>query len=323
MLRADTLHVLIGQSAEISRIRDVVIPKLAVTDVPVLLIGETGSGKGLVARLIHDFRNRGPFVTIDCSTLPETLLESELFGYTRGAFTGATVGKPGLIEQSNGGTAFFDEVAELSTALQAKLLRLLQEGEFRPVGSVASRKVEFRVISATNRDPLTAVDQGALRADLYHRLSAVELRLPPLRERKEDIPALVAHFLARYGTGHAVSRECLQAMLEYDWPGNVRELENTIRAMTALSPTPSLGADDFIAALGSRARNAKPPASTGTQPAFPPVSLPRPPTLAELERHAIAAALEYAQGDRSEAARLLGIGRTTLYRKVKNYGSAA
>jgi DNA-binding NtrC family response regulator len=323
MRRTDKIDSLIGQSAEISRIRDLIIPKLAASDVPVLLIGETGTGKELVARLIHDFGNRGPFVTIDCSTLPETLLESELFGYTRGAFTGASVGKAGLIEQSNGGTAFFDEIAELPTGLQAKLLRLLQEGEFRPVGSVACRKVKFRLISATNRDLLAAVDEGAFRADLYHRLSAVELRLPPLRERKEDIPALVLHFLARHGVGHAVSPQCLDAMLEYDWPGNVRELQNVVRTMTALSQRAMLKAEDFIAALGSRARRAKPPASMTTGLASPPPAHLGLPTLAQIERDAIAAALEYTQGDRSKAARLLGIGRTTLYRKVKSYTSAA
>jgi transcriptional regulator with PAS, ATPase and Fis domain len=343
--RTDAPPVLVGQSFRIRQILEL-IQKLGRSRVPILLLGETGTGKEVVARAIHAVRNVGPFVPIDCSALAGPLLESELFGHVRGAFTGAVSAKTGLVELADGGTAFFDEIGELPLELQAKLLRLLQEKEFRPVGSVTRRRADFRVIAATNQDLTQAVERGAFRRDLYYRLSVVNLRLPPLRERKEDIPLLVNHFLARYGNRHCVTRECLEAMLSYDWPGNVRELENAIQRMVAINSGPLLHTADLpsaiqhhlearkaeqmsVAVSGMASRPAAPAHRAradrdqlplfqeSTQPAAPPPEGILPMT--ELEKRAILQALEYTKGDRVMAAHLLGIGRTTLYRKLKEY----
>jgi transcriptional regulator with PAS, ATPase and Fis domain len=350
--RTDAPPVLVGQSFRIRQILDL-IQKLGRSRVPVLLLGETGTGKEVVARAIHAVRNVGPFVPIDCSALAGPLLESELFGHVRGAFTGAVSAKTGLVELADGGTAFFDEIGELPLDLQAKLLRLLQEKEFRPVGSVTRRRADFRVIAATNQDLAQAVERGAFRRDLYYRLSVVNLRLPPLRERKEDIPLLVNHFLARYGNHHCLTRECLDAMLSYDWPGNVRELENAIQRMVAINSGPLLHTADLpsaiqhhlearkaeqmsVAVSGMPSRHAPvapAPATPPRQvradreqlPLFQEVTQPGPPPpegilpMTELEKRAILQALEYTKGDRVMAAHLLGIGRTTLYRKLKEY----
>jgi two-component system response regulator HydG len=286
-----------------------------------------------VARLIHAAGSGGPFVPIDCSALAGPLLESELFGHTRGAFTGAVAAKRGLIEVAAGGTAFLDEIGELPLELQAKLLRLIQEKEYRPLGSVERRKVEVRILAATNRDLAREVERGRFRADLYFRLNVLTVRLPPLRERKEDIPELVAHFLAKYGGGrHSVTRECLDAMLAYDWPGNVRELENAIERMLALNSGPLLHVGDLPSGLqndlearrsGQLAMSvgAGPPAYGGrrVEPDGGAGGSRPVPSLTEIEREAIVRALEYTKGDRVMAAHLLGIGRTTLYRKLKEY----
>jgi DNA-binding NtrC family response regulator len=286
----------------------------------VLILGETGTGKELVARAVHAGGPGGPFVPIDCSALVGPLMESELFGHTRGAFTGAVGPKAGLIEGANGGTAFFDEIGELSLDLQAKLLRLLQEKEYRPVGSVERRKVDFRLIAATNRELLREVERGAFRRDLYYRLNVVTLRLPPLRDRKEDIPALAGDFLKKYGNGHLVTRECLDAMLAYDWPGNVRELENCVQRMVAINSGPLLHTADLPSALQNDmgARQAARPAMAAA--AAPGSGFATPAfSLLDMERSAIVRVLEYTKGDRAMAAHLLGIGRTTLYRKLKEY----
>ncbi|MBM3794304.1 MAG: AAA family ATPase [Acidobacteria bacterium] len=191
---------------------------------PVLILGETGTGKEVVARRIYSQNAEGPFVTIDCSSLVGPLLESELFGHSRGAFTGAVAQKVGLLELANGGTAFFDEVGELPLDLQAKLLRVLQEKEFRPAGSVGVKRSDCRIIAATNRDLAREVERCTFRRDLFYRLNVVTLRLSPLRERAEDIPLLVQHFLDRYGRGgHHMSEEAMQWLADYEWPGNVRE----------------------------------------------------------------------------------------------------
>jgi len=292
---------------------------------PVLVLGETGTGKEVVARSIHAVTNRGPFVPIDCSALVGTLMESELFGHVRGAFTGAAGAKAGLVEIASGGVAFFDEIGELPLDLQGKLLRVIQEKEFRPVGSVERRKADFRVIAATNRDLLREVERGAFRRDLYYRLNVITLRLRPLRDRKEDIPVLIRHFLAREGRTYSITQECLESMLSYDWPGNVRELENCIQRMVAMNSGPVLHAADLpsqllnhIAAdqsglqsmIDAVGRSDDKPAP---RPAGPVLSLP------EIEKRTILQALEYTKGDRLMAAHLLGIGRTTLYRKLKEY----
>jgi transcriptional regulator with PAS, ATPase and Fis domain len=322
------------------------IEKLGRCRWPVLILGETGTGKEVVARSIHQVLQDGPFITIDCSAMVGPLMESELFGYVKGAFTGAVNTKAGLIELAHGGTAFFDEIGELPLDLQAKLLRVLQEKEFRPVGGLAQKRADFRVIAATNRDLAKEVEKGNFRRDLFYRLNVVTLRLTPLRDRREDIPHLIAHFLRRYGRLQTMEPEVMEAMLSYDWPGNVRELENCVQHMLAVNSGPTFHRHDLpstvLNALQRRPALAKPAytppavfaeanpgplapppsfvASTGAAVAPAPAPAPTPVLpLAELERQAILRALEYTGGDRLTAASLLGIGRTTLYRKLKEY----
>ncbi len=331
----ESAPLLVGQSP---RIRNVLrmVDKLGRCRWPVLLLGETGTGKEVVARSIHKVQPVGPFVTIDCSSLVGPLMESELFGHVKGAFTGAVTPKTGLIEVANGGTAFFDEIGELPLDLQAKLLRVLQEKEFRPVGSLVHRRSDFRVIAATNRDLAKEVEKGAFRRDLFYRLNVVNLRLAPLRDRKEDIPALIAHFLGRHGKGHILTQETLEAMLSYDWPGNVRELENCIQHMVAINTGPLLHAAELPSMLQNYLL-AKKAQSLSVAVGFQ--AMPKPPgeapshehrgapegarspiiPLTQMERQAIMDALAYTKGDRAIAANLLGIGRTTLYRKLKEY----
>ncbi len=303
------------------------IQKLGRTQSPVLLLGETGTGKEVVARAIHHVSPSGPFVPIDCSALVGTLMESELFGHERGAFTGAVAAKLGLLEVAEGGAAFFDEIGELPLRLQVKLLRVIQDKEIRPVGSVTRRKANFRVIAATSRDLAREVERGRFRRDLYYRLNVVALRLPPLRERREDIPALVDQFLAQYGSRHCLSPEVLEALMAYDWPGNVRELENCIERMVAINSGPVLHVADLPSSLQT-SRHAlqaeqflRRAGAAPLPPDQPPVVPPAPavPTLEETERQAILQALTHTQGDRAQAAHLLGIGRTTLYRRLKRY----
>jgi transcriptional regulator with PAS, ATPase and Fis domain len=328
-------HVLVGQSP---RIRNVLrmVEKLGRCRWPVLLLGETGTGKEVVARSIHNVSPVGPFVTIDCSSMVGPLMESELFGHVKGAFTGAVGQKIGLIETADGGTAFFDEIGELPLDLQAKLLRVLQEKEFRPVGSLMHRRSDFRVIAATNRDLAKEVEKGTFRRDLFYRLNVVNVRIAPLRDRKEDIPALIAHFLARHGRNHSLTQETLEAMISYDWPGNVRELENCIQHMVAINSGPLLHVAELPSMLQNHlltkktqflsvavgAQNlSKPPGEATSHQHRAPEERGRPPILPlnQMERNAIMDALEYTKGDRAIAANLLGIGRTTLYRKLKEY----
>ncbi|MCW5978693.1 MAG: sigma-54-dependent Fis family transcriptional regulator [Bryobacteraceae bacterium] len=302
---------------------------------PVLLLGETGTGKEVVARSLYNVEPKGPFVTIDCSSLVGPLMESELFGHVKGSFTGATAAKVGLIELAGGGTAFLDEIGELPLDLQAKLLRVLQEKEFRPVGSLTPRKSDFRIIAATNRDLAKEVDRGAFRRDLFYRLNVVTIRLAPLRDRHEDLAPLIDHFLVKYGRDHRFTQEALGVMMDYPWPGNVRELENCIQHMVAINTGPWLHVPDLPSSLqnfvrqrqplamavaagaGNGAARIEPRTTTAPQAADPPV-IP----LSEVEKRAILSALEYTKGDRGVAASLLGIGRTTLYRKLKEYDLA-
>ncbi len=327
---------MVGQSPRTRQVLQL-IQKLGKCRWPALLLGETGTGKEVVARAIHKINPTGPFVTIDCSSMVGPLMESELFGHTKGAFTGAAVAKIGLIEAANGGTALFDEIGELPLDLQAKLLRVLQEKEFRPVGSLTTRRSDFRIIAATNRDLAKEVEKGTFRRDLYFRLNVINIRLSPLRERREDIPALINHFLARVGGNYTLTAEAMEVMLNYDWPGNVRELENCIQHMVAINSGPLLHVGDLpsslqnfmaqkksqylmAAATAHRAPSHEEPDMSET-PAIPaPIqNVPSVIPLAELERRAILNALEYTKGDRAVAAHLLGIGRTTLYRKLKEY----
>jgi DNA-binding NtrC family response regulator len=302
------------------------IEKLGRSKWPALLLGETGTGKEVVARAIHNVNPVGPFVTIDCSSMVGPLMESELFGHVKGSFTGAVVAKPGLIELANGGTAFFDEVGELPLDLQAKLLRVLQEKEFRPVGSVQTRRSDFRIIAATNRDLAAEVEKGMFRKDLYYRLNVVSVRLAPLRERRDDIPGLVDFFLEKYGRGQVIDSGALELMRLYDWPGNVRELENAVQQMVALDSGPTLGPGSLPSPLRNfhigRCMDGIDPAPSSSQLRLPAANASTVLPLAEVERRAILQAIEHTRGDRALAAHLLGIGRTTLYRKLKEYGVA-
>ena len=293
---------------------------------PVLLLGESGTGKEVVARAIHAANPSGEFVPIDCGALVGPLVESELFGHTKGAFTGASEAKQGLIEVADGGTAFFDEIGDLPLDMQVKLLRLLQEREFRPVGSLRQHKVNIRVIAATHHDLARDAARGTFRQDLYYRLNIVSLRLPALRDRKMDIPELAHHFLQRFGAGHRLTSETLDTMMNYDWPGNVRELQNSIERMVALNTGPWLNVADLPSAL-QNSRPAEPPLASavavGSETATLPLlhTPPRQPGLflATVEKETILKALDATHGDRAKAAQLLGIGRTTLYRKLKEY----
>ena len=270
------------------------------------------------------------------------MMESELFGHVRGAFTGAVASKVGLIELANGGTAFLDEIGELPLDLQAKLLRVLQEKEFRPVGSLTSCKSDFRIIAATNRDLVKEVEKGTFRRDLFYRLNVVSLKLSPLREREEDILPLIEHFLKRYDCDHEFTEGAMDALMTYEWPGNVRELENCIQQLVAISTGPLIHIGDlpspirnsvqarkgvaFSMAAGAGGATSMPVARAAASPElhtsnreFEQPVLP----LNEVEKRAIMKALDYTNGDRAVAAGLLGIGRTTLYRKLKEYQVAS
>jgi DNA-binding NtrC family response regulator len=318
------LSTLVGQSQPMKQVARLV-SRMAQSRFPVLILGETGTGKEVVARAIHNLAPRGPFVVVDCSSLVGPLMESELFGYAKGAFTGAHVQKLGLLDAANGGTAFFDEIGELPLDLQQKLLRALQQKEFRAVGGVAQRTSDFRVIAATNRDLTAEVAKGRFREDLYYRLNVMKLRLPPLRERREDIPVLVEHFLGRYGAGHRVPTDTMETLLAFDWPGNVRQLEHTVQQMVAMNSGQWISNADLPSALSNLSRetafhqSASSAARSALFPSDGPASQQVIP-LAEVEKRAILHALEVTKGDRTLAAAMLDIGRTTLYRKLKDYG---
>src|ERR1035437_10289668 len=335
-----TRHVLVGQSPRARQVLRMT-EKLGRCRWPAMLLGETGTGKEIVARQIHQIGQQGPFVTIDCSAMVGPLMESELFGHVKGAFTGAATTKTGLIEAANGGTAFFDEIGELPLDLQAKLLRVLQEKEFRPVGSLMTRRSDFRIIAATNRDLAKEVEKGAFRRDLFFRLNVIGIRLAPLRERAEDIPEFINHFVTRVGGNYTLTAEAMEAMLSYQWPGNVRELENCIQHMVAINSGPLLHVADLPSNLQNHllqkktqyltaAATAWPAAKeldsgSGAVPATPAEGSPAPLQsasiipLMELARRAIMNALDYTKGDRPVAAHLICIGRATLYRKLKEY----
>jgi DNA-binding NtrC family response regulator len=306
---------LIGLSPKMQRVYRL-IEKVSQHNYPVLILGESGTGKELVARSIHFSgpRKNKPFVPVDCSALVPTLIESELFGYVKGAFTGANHTKQGLMEAADNGTLFLDEIGDLPVDLQAKILRALQEKEIKPVGSTDRVMVAMRVMAATNRDLDTAVRQGAFRQDLYFRLNVVQIKIPPLRERKSDIPLLVNSFLEKFsdsdGDVRTVSEDAMAHLVAYDWPGNVRELENAIERAIALGSGPILHVGDLPSNLQY---------NTGERLPQNDELLP----LDELERRAILRALREASGDKLAAARLLGIGKTTLYRKLKQYEAQA
>jgi DNA-binding NtrC family response regulator len=305
------LASLVGASAKMQRTHRL-ISKVALQRHPVLITGESGTGKELVARAIHSLGpwNQLPFVPVDCGALPPTLIESELFGHVKGAFTGAAQARQGLLAAAGSGTVFLDEIGELPIELQSRLLRALQEHEVRPLGSNERIRFDARVIAATNQDLDAGIKRGTFRKDLFFRLNVVSIKMPPLRERREDIPELVRHFLARLGGPNSVleiSDEVLGHLLNYDWPGNVRELENCIQRAISLGSGTFIQLQDLPSTLlYNLARK-----SSSRQDLT---------SLEALERQAIRQALEATGGDRVRAASLLGIGKTTIYRKLKVYG---
>jgi len=284
------------------------------SDAPVLVTGETGTGKELVARAIHRHGARAArrFVPLNCGAMPEGLLESELFGHLRGAFTGAVVDKKGLFEEARGGTLFLDEIGEMSQALQVRLLRALETGEVRPVGSSRAATVDVRVIAATHRDLERAAREGRFREDLFYRLHVFAIRLPPLRERREDIPLLIAHFLAglaaRGRGAAALTPAAVAALAGNDWPGNVRELENTLERLVAEARGGAIDVADLPPALRKRSAPLAEPLFTGL------------PSLEELEKRYLRHVLAEVKGNRSRAAEVLGIDRRTLYRMAERFG---
>jgi DNA-binding NtrC family response regulator len=301
-------RAIVGSAPSLRRALDIAT-QAAPSTANVLILGESGTGKELLARLTHERSGRrGPFVAVNLAALPETILESELFGHEKGAFTGAVVKRDGRIAQAAGGTLFLDEIGELSQSVQVKLLRVLQESEFEPLGGKTQR-ADFRLIAATNRDLFAEVQAGRFREDLFYRLNVIAITSPPLRDRRGDVPLLVEHFLDVYGkkngkTGLQFSRAARERLVAYDWPGNVRELENVIERAVVLTKTPVVEADDLPAAIASaEAKGDELSFAIGT-------------TLEELEQRAIRATLEHTSGDKQLAAQLLGISTRTIYRKL-------
>lgn len=309
-------YQIVGSGPAIRRVTQL-IQKVAPTDATVLIRGPSGTGKELVARALHgnSVRRDKPLVTINCAALQETLLESELFGHERGAFTGAQQPKPGLIEVAEGGTLFIDEVAEMPPALQAKLLRVLEDGHYRRVGSIKDGYANVRIIAATNKPLEEEQKAGRFRDDLFFRLNVITIDLPPLRERPEDIPAIVAHLLTcRQIGGHRyhVEEEAMRAMMSYNWPGNVRELANVLERAQILAENNTITLDDLPETLHL------PHAATHVHgPAA--VSLADPFNLSELERRTVQMALHQEKGNKAQAAKRLGTSRRTLYRLIEKY----
>ena len=308
----------VGRSPAMQKVFEL-LDTVASVDANVLIVGEPGTGKELVANTIHYASPRadGPFVKIDCAALPRDLVESELFGYAKGAFTGAAADKPGLFEEAQHGSLLLEEIAEMPADLQAKLLRVLQERKFRRLGTSRDIEVDFRLISSTNRDPETAVREMRLRADLYARVNTVTIRIPPLRERPEDLSALARHFLARFAEKHgkpvnAIAADAYQALLGYAWPGNVRELEHAMERAVLIARGPEVTVGDLPEGV-TRGRPVGAPA---------PVAPASPTTLnlQERERQAILQALETTKWNKQAAAALLGLHRPTLYSKMRKHG---
>ncbi|MEM9809947.1 MAG: sigma-54 dependent transcriptional regulator [Pseudomonadota bacterium] len=318
--------------------------RAAASTIPILITGESGVGKEMIARAIQGSSERagGAFVTVNCGAIPENLVESILFGHEKGAFTGATAKHIGKFQEANGGTLFLDEVGELPLETQVKLLRALQEGEVDPVGSKKPVKVDVRVISATNRDLGEAVREGTFREDLYYRLNVFPVEVPPLRERREDVPDLIQHFINRYNAEEhrdvrGVRHEVLEVLVDQDWPGNVRQLENTIYRAVVLAEDQWLSAGDFptmATCFEDAGIGEGPPMTQDDEPLINPMSAATSQgdlielldreghlrSLQNIERDLIAAAIDMYKGQMSEVARRLGIGRSTLYRKVQEQG---
>ncbi|MFO0909771.1 MAG: sigma-54 dependent transcriptional regulator [Isosphaeraceae bacterium] len=294
--------------------------QIAPTSASVLITGESGTGKELVAKAIHNNspRRYKPFVPLNCAALSENILESELFGHIKGAFTGADRERKGWFEHSNGGTLFLDEVGDIPLPTQVKLLRAIESGEIVRVGTNEPIKVNVRLISATNRDLVEAIGNGSFRQDLYHRLKVISVKLPPLRERREDIPLLLEYFLKEFNASHGKSVKSItptvrKALMSHVWPGNVRELRNVIESMVVIDSDGILDVDDLTEDLQAVA-----PTTSEVVTSDSARLVGR--SLEEVERYYIAQTLRQTNGNREEAARLLGIGERTLYRKIKEYG---
>jgi len=306
-----TFTEIVGKSKKMGRTFKL-IRKVALSNCSVLLRGESGTGKELAARAIHynSLRKEKPFVPVNCAALPEALLESELFGYEKGAFTDATTRKLGKFEVASGGTIFLDEIADMSLSMQAKILRVAQEQSFERVGGIKSVKVDFRLITATNKDLEKAIAKGLFREDLYHRLNVVTIYLPPLRQRKEDIPLLASYFLKRYNRVNGrriktISAEALELLIDYEWPGNVRELENVIERAVVLTNNNVISPDDISLRSQKGTSDSKD------------ISSAQALSLVKGEKSLIQRALESAHGNQTKAALLLGIHRNTLRRKIR------
>jgi len=314
-LRRYRLKDIVGRSQVMQRIFDTV---RRISDMPssVLILGESGTGKEMVAHALHEHSSRaaGPFIAINCAAIPEALLESELFGYVRGAFSDAQKDRPGLFKEAHGGSLFLDEIGEMPVNLQAKLLRVIETREVRPLGSNKTEKVDVRLISATNRELEQAVHDGRFRQDLFYRLNVIRIELPPLRERAEDIPPLVDHFIGRFAPRakrlvKGVEKEALALLMQYRWPGNIRELEHTIERAVLLGNKSTIGIDDLPPELRKSEVDRLPLA----------LAVTRKYTLRDLEREYIEKVLLYYGGNKTEAAKILGVDRTTLYRKLEEY----
>ncbi|HVZ34636.1 MAG TPA: sigma-54 dependent transcriptional regulator, partial [Polyangiaceae bacterium] len=318
----DEDSVFVGRSPAIVRLRQLV-ERVAPTDATVLITGESGTGKELVARAVHANSRRAsrPFVSVNCAAISETLLESELFGHVRGAFTGAVSARKGLFEEANGGTFFFDEIAETPPSFQAKLLRAIQEGEIRRLGDNKPIHVDVRIVAATNQDLKLAIEEKRFRQDLYYRLNVARFILPPLRERREDIPQLVEHFLDKFSkkmNRHVVAGDgVLDYLLRYDFPGNIRELENMIEQGVALALNGVVQRDDVIPPEVQLARPRADPARGLPASASDSSGRSLQDVVDEAERKAIEAMLREVDGNKERAAELLGLSSTTLWRKMK------
>lgn len=310
-------HEILGNSPVMIEVVKIAA-RVAVTDLPVMIRGESGTGKELIARLIHRKSPRAekPFVAVNCGALPDTLLESELFGHTRGAFTGADSARRGLFEEADGGTLLLDEVTETSRAFQVKLLRVLQESEFRPLGTNARKRVNVRVLSATNRDPQALAEQRLFRQDLLYRLQGVQVLLPPLRDRREDIRSIALAFLSQYSSaGHlSITKDALLALERYGWPGNIRELKHLMQRLAALS-SGIIRIEDLPAEIVSTPR-----VTSVMNEVIPEGDLP---TLDQLESSYLLRVLSAVGGNKSRAAQVMGVDRKTLYRMIDRQVSSA
>jgi transcriptional regulator with PAS, ATPase and Fis domain len=317
-------EVIFGLTPALSTIRER-IQKIAPTDIPVVITGESGTGKDAIAHLIHNYSSVAgrPFVQVNCAAIPSTLIESELFGYEKGSFTGAVGSKPGRVELANSGTLFLDEIGELDPGIQAKLLQLLQDGQFSRIGGQEDKKVNVRFVFATNRDLEEEIQAGTFREDLYYRINVIPISLPPLRERREDIALLAEHFVAKYTEQmgksiSGISHEAMELLLAYDWPGNIRELENVMERAVALEPTPAILPDSLPTTV--RGETVRPSAaSVAAGEHLPEAGFDLEAHVKEIERGYIAEALKRAGGVQVKAAELLGMSFRSFRYYVKKY----